>query len=262
MKISAESFHTAPTPPVLHPCCLMSSTPQHLLTRCTLSLLPHYPLRSGCSPISVCPQFGILPPKVVPVARTKQIMPRKERKELKKKQAKGFHTSAACLTAFQPSCNSGCDDTRSSGEPITALSQAVFGATPPQDPNADNRFESESESASALLLDTGHLSFGWGTGQAAAFAGVNSNGKASCTSAARGLAEHGSGDLASALSRMLLDGPGTAEQQAQSSAAALPPAAASSPIRTVLASHLRILGPSACSMIGLPEGTEGSRDTR
>lgn len=189
-------------------------------------------------------------------------MPRKEWKELKKKEAKGFHTSAARLTAFQPSCNSGCDGSSSSGEePITALSQAVFGATPPQDLNADSRFESES--ASALLLDTGHLSFGWGTGQAPVFAGFNSNGKGRCTAATSALTEHGSGDLATALSRMLLDEPCTAEQQAQPLTSAPPSAAAFSPIRAVLASHLRILGPSACSMIGLlPESTEGSRDTR
>ena len=51
-------------------------------------------------------QFGILPPKVVPVARTKQTVPRKEWKELKKQQlqaeGKGFHTVATGLAPFEP----------------------------------------------------------------------------------------------------------------------------------------------------------------
>ncbi|CAN0240189.1 unnamed protein product [Pylaiella littoralis] len=192
-------------------------------------------------------QFGILPPKVVPVARTKQIMPRKEWKELKKKEAKGFHTSAACFTVLRPS----------SGEPINALSQAVHGASggwaagqiagQPQHLNADSRFQL----ASAALLDTGCLSPAWGTGQAAA----------RTAAAASAPAKNSSDDLAAMLSRMLLGRLGRAEQKTQSSAAA-PQAAAFSPLRDVLSSNLRLLGPAACSMIGLQDGAVWPRDTR
>lgn len=179
-------------------------------------------------------------------------MPRKEWKELKKKQAKGFHTSAACFTALQPSYVGDCDGNSSSsaGGAVNAVWQAVFGAsrdgeagqitTQPQHLNTDSR----------LLLDTGRLSFGWGTGHATAHTGGSNMDKDSP-------AEQGSGDLAALFSHMLLDGPRAVEQQTQCTQTA-----GFSPLRAALASHLRLLGPSACSVIGLQDGAERPRDTR
>lgn len=60
-------------------------------------------------PLNVCTiryapsQFGILPPKVVPLSRSMRTLPRKERKEMQKslKGAKQFHTSTSLTTLSQ-----------------------------------------------------------------------------------------------------------------------------------------------------------------
>lgn len=186
------------------------------------------------------PQFGILPPKVVPVARTKQTVPRKEWKELQKKQAggKGFHTSAACFSALQP----GAGEPRSDPLPRTLFSASDDGEL--TDGIATRRQSSGvSQSPS---LETGPFSFWWGTG---AERETNRNGEA-VNSTASGPDEL-CGDIALDLSRMSLTGRSAGEQQARS------------PLRTVLASHLSLLGPAACSVIGLRVDAEkAARDTR
>lgn len=67
----------------------MIREPQHVLM--LTSRATPYPRSYTCTPPPTLTgrQFGILPPKVVPVAQTEKHLPRKERKELK-----SFHTSA------------------------------------------------------------------------------------------------------------------------------------------------------------------------
>lgn len=211
-------------------------------------------------------QFGILPPKVVPVAKTKQTMPRKERKELKKQQAaggNGFHTSArACFTAPELSFHGD-----GGGEPIDALSQvfapgfeeAMNGptSTQRQAPSADGLFES------ALLRNTRRLSLAWGTGRGGA-AGAPHDGD-------------GGNTIADRLSQMSLESGRELEQMTNSSAAAaeatVPDAPPSQPQRvtlsllhTVLASHLALLGPTAARSMAMagtwPTGSVGPGDAR
>ncbi|CAN0487259.1 unnamed protein product [Ectocarpus sp. 12 AP-2014] len=185
-------------------------------------------------------QFGILPPKVIPVARTKQTVPRKEWKELQKKQAggKGFHTSAACFTALQPG----------TGEPVSdPLPRTLFSAS--YDGELTDGIATRRPSSGVSQypsLETRPLSFWWGTG---AERETHRNGEAISTTAI-GPDELGGG-IALDLSRMSLTGRSAGEQQARS------------PLRAVLASHLSLLGPAACSVIGLRVDTEEeARDTR
>ncbi|CAN0176129.1 unnamed protein product [Scytosiphon promiscuus] len=208
-------------------------------------------------------QFGILPPKVVPVARTKQIMPRKEWKELKKQQAagegKGFHTSAACA---QPAlCGSGCGSEQFKGI-LQGRSSEVTHAGSEADQTAAGWQQQQRQQQSPVsgglsgsvlpLVETGRLSFGWGTGQAFVAKRSHSGSNAAPSDAqASGASDELGNGVAAALSRMSLSGSDRPQQQQQRTWPAF------SPLRTVLASHLSLLGPSACSTIGLGTNPEG-----
>lgn len=234
--------------------------------RSFVALLPSVELRN--------PQFGILPPKVVPVARTKKIMPRKEWKELQKQQAggKGFHTSAAASSAaaLQPSCYTAA----SGGALADALSPAVWGtgvddvavaaaAADGQIPDAVVRFESQ-------------LSIGWAPGEETASIGGRSDGNSSSSASTSGslaagcdsdnvIVDSGGGSgIADSLSQLSLCGCGKGEQQVRPMGAPdAPPLSAFSPLNAVLASHLALLGPAACAVIGVRAvGAEGGRGAR
>ncbi|CAM9574284.1 unnamed protein product, partial [Hapterophycus canaliculatus] len=215
-------------------------------------------------------QFGILPPKVVPVARTKQIMPRKEWKELKKQQAagggKGLHTSAACsATAQQPSFFGfgsgvgGCNEVVNDSLPRYGSASSGNGAADltatgwqQQQRQREHRPVSGGLLGSALpLVETGRLSFGWATGRGFAEEdGKRENRESSDpppgTEASSVPAELGSG-LPAALSQMSPSGSDRAEESVWPTF---------SPLRAVLAAHLSLLGPSACSAIGLETRSE------
>lgn len=191
----------------------------------------------------------------MPVARTKQTVPRKEWKELKKQQqagGKSFHTSAATFAALQPSCYA------DSG--TGTLSPAVVAAS--VDGVAGVGIHSESP-----------LSFGWATGEAAAAAAANVDGNsndssnrfaAASSTPTQSDSEAVDGGIAARLSQMsLLGGCDGGQQQARSTGApGAPPLSAFPPLHAVLASHLALLGPAACSRIGLRIGAEGPRGTR
>ena len=227
----------------------------------------------GVASIALCaftlPQFGILPPKVVPVARTKKIVPRKEWKELKKQQqagGKGFHTSAAAsLSALQPPCYA------DSGESFGALSPAVLGAS----------VDGGAPDASQRCPNTGvcfewPLSFGWATGEAAGSVGGGINNSSSSSSSSRSAAASSTRsqsdfaaddgiEIAARLSQMSLRGRDRGEQQQRTRSMGTPDAAPLSmfsPLHVVLASHLALLGPAACSKIGVRTSTDGVKIAR
>lgn len=166
-------------------------------------------------------------------------MPRKEWKELQKKQAggKGFHTSAACFSALQPGAV----------EPASyPLPQTLFSASDGELTDGIATRRPASSVSQSPSLETGPFRFWWGTG---AERETNRNGEGVGTTAS-GSDELGGG-IALDLSRMSLTGRSAEKQQARS------------PLLAVLASHLSLLGPAACSVIGLRvDAEEGTRNTR
>lgn len=167
-----------------------------------------------CAGMILLLQFGILPPKVVPVARTKKILPRKERKELKKQEAaRSFHTSATSLASLE--CYGG----------------GATGTTSQAVPRATNQFAPRPSCLSALL-ESGNLSVRWRAEQAAK--GVSNS------SGATAFPIGWNGARRAAI--------GAASRSTQAP-----------PLFAVLASHLSLLGPTACSRLGLQLDEEGGR---
>lgn len=204
----------------------------------------------------------------MPVARTKQILPRKERKELKKQQqagGKGFHTSAAAAAAasyaaFQPSCYAG------SGEPTGALSPSDLGAGVGGGVAADQIPEERQQYRNAGIRFESPLSFGWATGEQEASVDGSSSSRSAASSSTRTRSDSdvvGDG-IAARLSHMSLNGRDGGEQQARSMDApdSPSPISAFSPLDAVLASHFALLGPAACAAMGLRVNAEGPRGTR
>lgn len=198
----------------------------------------------------------------MPVARTKKIVPRKEWKELQQQQkagGKGFHTSAAAaaiLAAPQPSCYTGI------GELNGSFSLAGLGAS--VDGGGGGGDGEVPEKASQNFLNAGDrfespLSFRWATRETAAGG----------SSLAHSDSDAVGGDIATILSQMSPGGRDTGQQQQQQERQArsmgdsdAPPLSAFSPLHAVLASHLALLGPAACSTIGVWVDADGAAGAR
>lgn len=203
------------------------------------------------------------------MARTKQTIPRKEWKELKKQQAKGFHTSAACSAVAQPSLfglGGGCSEALHDslpryvfgvgGDAARADQTAAGWQQQQQHQQLQHRLVSSGPLGSALqLVETGRLAFGWGTGQEVAgqangYHKDSRSGSAPLsipTPASGASREELASGIAAGMAQVSLSGTDGAQQGGW-------PAFA--PLRDVLASHLSLLGPSACSTIGLGNSEE------
>lgn len=181
-------------------------------------------------------QFGILPPKVVPVAKTKQTVPRKEWKELKKQQeqgagGKGLHTMATRLAAFEPFGGADSAFLPTTVSPLLAVSSAtVSSATVSSAPRS---------SRLSAFLEWPREMVGWATGGRET---LDNNPPASFSRgsvASVGVASLGvSGEQRcrhEVLEAVAMETPSTVKE---------------SPLRAALESHLSLLGPAACARLG------------
>ena len=189
-------------------------------------------------------QFGILPPKVIPVARTKRTVPRKEWKELKKQQEqgggrKGLHTMARRLAALEPFDGANDAFSPAAVSPLAVSPATVSSATltceagetvAPQ----SNRFSAFHEWPRGLV--------GWAAGGLKTLDNNSPTGSSRVNPAAVGVASFGvSGEQRC--------------REGVDAVGATPSSGEESPLRAALASHLSLLGPAACARLGFhPRG--------
>lgn len=176
---------------------------------------------------------------MVPVAKTKQTVPRKEWKELKKQQeqggGKGLHTMATRLAAFEPFDGVNGTVSPAAVSPLLAVSPASVSSAPRNceagvaAPPQSSRFSAFPEWPRGLA--------GW-------------------TARRRGTLEN---NPPASISRASAAAVGVAslsvsgEQRCREvvdSVVAMPSPMEESPLRAALASHLSLLGPAACARLG------------
>lgn len=168
---------------------------------------------------------------MVPVAKSKQTVPRKEWKELKKQQeqgagGKGLHTMATRLAAFEPFGGAESAFSPTAVSPLLAVSSATVSSAP-----QSSRFSAFLEWPRGVV--------GWATGGRET---LDSNPPASFSRgsvAGVGVASLGvSGEQQcrrEGLEAMVVETPSTVKE---------------SPLRAALVSHLSLLGPAACARLG------------
>ncbi|CAM9393282.1 unnamed protein product, partial [Laminaria digitata] len=203
-------------------------------------------------------QFGILPPKVVPVARTKQTVPRKEWKELKKQQEQGgggksLHTLATRLAAFEPfgGANGASSPPAKPVSPL-AISPATVSSAPLNCEKAGV--------VTAAAPQSSHLSgfhewprgfLGWAAGGG----GTLNNSPPPAGSSRVSAGAVGGASVGVSGEHRCLEGLGVVVVTPSSSSVE------DSPLRAALASHLSQLGPAACARLGChPREEEARRD--